>query len=343
MKTITLSISSKSTWRWASRSGAFLALLLALALAGPGCSRYPQMAAAGPEQRPAPAGQAAASGDQARPQEAGAAAKAEQPAPSQPALAAPPQPSPSYLIGPEDILMVRVWDHDDLSREVTVSQTGVFSFPLIGQVRAGGRTAGEVEAAMTRRLADGYLKNPQVSVTVKAYRSQKVYVVGEVKKPGTFPLMGPTRVVEILSLASGVTENAGSRLLVVRPRGEGRRNTPTPLDEAEAGEVIELDLNAISRGDISQDILLRHGDTIIVPEAEYYYVRGEVKNPGRFKYSEGMTVIKAITMAGGTTELAALSRTRVMREKDGERRETRVELTEPVRPGDIITVPESYF
>lgn len=336
MKATTLSTCSNSICRWASRAGALLALLAALALAGPGCSRYPEMAASGPEKAPAPA--AAPAKDKAKDTANDKANDASPPLP-----AAAPQPSPYYRIGPEDVLSVRVWDHDDLSREVTVSQAGVFSFPLIGQVRAGGRTAAEVEEVITKRLADGYLKNPQVSVTVKAYRSQKVYVVGEVKSPGTFPLMGPTRVVEILSLASGVTENAGSRLLVVRPRGEGRRNTPTPLDEAQAGEVIELDLNAISRGNISQDILLHHGDTIIVPEAEYYYVRGEVKKPGRFKYSEGLTVIEAITVAGGATELAALSRTRLMREKDGKRRESKVSLTEPVRPGDVITVPESFF
>lgn len=248
-----------------------------------------------------------------------------------------------YRIGPEDILEVKVWGHDDLCRDVPVSQNGDFSFPLIGKVKAAGKTTTQVEKEMAARLADGYLVNPQVTVTVKEYRSQKVYVVGEVSKPGTFPLTGPTTMVELLSRAGGPTENAGTEVLVIRPRESARRKRPLTLDEARAGEVIQLDLRAIQEGDVSQNIRVRHGDTIIVPKAKYFYVFGEVKKPGQFKYERGITVLKAITIAGGITEKAAAKRTRIIREKGGVRVEIPARMSDPVAPNDIVMVPESFF
>lgn len=348
MTTIIWNTYFKYTWRWACS----LILLLSLAILAPACSRYPDMAGAPDDvqktvaaepARQAKAGQADTKANPANSGKKNKSKKQGKSKPKMPLPAAAPMPSPAYVIGPDDVLKVRVWDHDDLSRDVTVSQNGNFNFPLIGLVKAGGRTAGQVELEVTQRLAEGYLKNPQVSLSVKDYRSQKVYVVGQVEKPGTFALMGPTRAVEVLSLASGVTDEAGTRLLVVRPRGEGRQATPTPLEEAQAGEVIELDMVAIGQGNISHDILLKHGDTIIVPEAEYFYVRGEINKPGKFKYTQGVTVIKAITVAGGAKETAALTRTRLFRKKNGKSQEIQVKLTDDVLPGDIITVPESYF
>lgn len=248
-----------------------------------------------------------------------------------------------YKIGPEDVLDIHVWGHDDLSKQVPVSQSGDFSFPLIGQVRASGRTVAEVQKEMIRRLADGYLVNPQVTVTVREYKSQKVFVVGEVKNPGTFPLTGPSLVMEVLAKAGGPTEKAGTEILVIRPKDPGRKGGPLSPEEVGAGEVMQLDLRAIQAGDVSRNIPIQHGDTVFVPKGAYFYVFGEVKNPGQFKHEQGITVLKAIAIAGGITDKAAARRTTVVREKGGVRVELPVRMSDLVEPNDIVMVPESFF
>ncbi len=259
------------------------------------------------------------------------------------AQATPFAPKEDYRIGPEDVLDIHVWGHDDLSKQVPVSQSGDFSFPLIGQVRASGRTVAEVQKEMIGRLADGYLVNPQVTVTVKEYKSQKVFVVGEVKNPGTFPLTGPSLVMEMLAKAGGPTEKAGTEVLVIRPKDPGRKGGPLSPEEAGAGEVMQLDLRAIQAGDVSRNIAVQHGDTVFVPKGAYFYVFGEVKNPGQFKHEQGITVLKAITIAGGITDKAAARRTTVVREKGGVRVELPVRMSDLVEPNDIVMVPESFF
>lgn len=270
------------------------------------------------------------------------------PRPAPPPPSATPVPVQStaaedYRIGPEDILEVMVWGHPDLSRGVQISQNGDFSFPLIGRVKAAGRTVEALEKELTNRLAEGYLVKPQVTVTVKAYKSQKVYVVGEVNSPGTFPLTGPASVVEILARAGGITENAGTEVLVIRPREPTRKKGPLTLEEAGSGEVISLDLRAIQEGDVSKNIRLRHADTVMVPKAKYFYVFGEVNRPGQFKHEHGITVLKAITIAGGFSDKAAGRRTRILREKEGVRVEMRARMSDVVQPNDIVMVPESFF
>lgn len=259
------------------------------------------------------------------------------------AQAAPFAPKEDYKIGPEDVLDIHVWGHDDLSKQVPVSQSGDFSFPLIGQVRASGRTVAEVQKEMTRRLADGYLVNPQVTVTVKEYKSQKVFVVGEVRNPGTFPLTGPSLVMEVLAKAGGPTEKAGTEVLVIRPKDPGRKGGPLSPEEAGAGEVMQLDLRAIQAGDVSRNIPVQHGDTVFVPKGAYFYVFGEVKSPGQFKHEQGITVLKAIAIAGGITDKAAAKRTTVIREKGGVRVELPARMSDLVEPNDIVMVPESFF
>jgi polysaccharide export outer membrane protein len=253
------------------------------------------------------------------------------------------EPDGDYRIGPEDVLLIEVWDHPDLSREVPVSQNGEFTFPLIGPVRAGDRTVVEVEEEMISRLADGYLVNPQVTVTVREYRSKKVHVMGEVRTPGTFPLTGTTTVVEVISSAGGTTPNAGTEVMVIRPKEPRRKDAPISLDEAKAGEVFPLDLRAIQEGHVSHNIRLQHGDTVMVPIAKSFFVFGEVNRPGQFKHERGLTVLKAITIEGGITEKAAPNRTRIVREKEGMREEISVTMSDFVEPNDIVMVPESFF
>jgi len=252
-----------------------------------------------------------------------------------------------YVIGPQDVLKITVWDHEDLNREVTVSEEGNFSYPLIGKVHADGLTVSELEKEIEKKLSGKYIINPQVNVTVKEYKSKQVFVLGEVggagtgKGPGAYPLIGKTTLMEILAEAGGPTKDAGSEVVIIRPKK--KRTNPTPLEKASEDEIIRVNLRKLLEGDMSQNIVLEPNDTVYVPKAEYFYVFGEVKKPGKYILEKGITVLKAITIAGGTTEKAAINKTKIVREKDGAKVEMKAKMTDPIYPGDTIIVPESLF
>jgi polysaccharide export outer membrane protein len=251
-----------------------------------------------------------------------------------------------YEIGPEDMLEIMVWDHDDLTREVYVSREGVFSYPLIGTVQAGGLSIEQLEKEIRDRLSGKYIIDPQVSVTVKEYKSKKVFVLGEVggpggKGPGTYPLTGKTSLMEVLTMTGGPTQNAGTEATISRPRKTG--GASGSQEKSPNDEVIKVNLRKLLEGDASQNIYLEPNDTVYVSKAAFFYVYGEVKNPGRYNLERGTTVLKAITTAGGATEKAAVNRTKVVREKGGQKSEMRVNLTDPVEAEDIVMVPESFF
>jgi polysaccharide export outer membrane protein len=253
-----------------------------------------------------------------------------------------------YKIGPEDILEIMVWDHDDLGREVCVSREGEFSYPLIGKVLAGGLTVSQMEKKIRDKLSGRFIVNPQVTVTVKEYKSKKVFILGEVGGPqrsglgpGAYPLTGKTTLVEILSLAGGPTKDAGSEIAIIRPKN--KRGNPTPLEKAQEDEIINISLRKLLEGDAAQNIYLEPNDTIYVPKVEFFFVFGEVEKPGRYNLEKGTTVLKAITTAEGITEKAAINKTKIVREKEGVKVKIPVKLTDPVEPEDIIIVPESFF
>jgi polysaccharide export outer membrane protein len=266
-----------------------------------------------------------------------------------PVLASQPErKEKEYEIGPEDTLEVMVWDHDDLKREVYVSREGVFSYPLIGTVQAGGLTVEQLEKEICNRLSGKYIIDPQVTVTVKEFKSKKVLVMGEVggtegkgKGPGAYPLTGKTTLMEILTMTGGPTKNAGTEINVMRPRKTG--GASGPQEKSANDEVIKVNLRKLLEGDPSQNIYLEPNDTVYVSKAAFFYVYGEVKTPGRYNLERGTTVLKAITTAGGATEKAAVNRTKVVREKGGQKSEMRVNLTDPVEAEDIVMVPESFF
>jgi len=158
-----------------------------------------------------------------------------------------------FVLGPRDEVEVFVWQHTDLSRTVVVDPAGFLSYPLVGTLKAGGVGAAELASQIKERLAK-YLVDPQVTVTVKAVRSQKVAVLGEVNKPGVFPLEGPTRVVEAIALAQGFTLDAepGTVLLI---RGD--------LQRPEL-HLLALD-RTLFRGAVGENTRLQPGDIIYVP------------------------------------------------------------------------------
>ncbi|MGE0446188.1 MAG: polysaccharide biosynthesis/export family protein, partial [Vicinamibacterales bacterium] len=168
----------------------------------------------------------------------------------------------NYIVGPQDVLTIGLFDQPELGGKYTVEADGTFTFPLIGRVKAGGLTLRQVEVELHRLLSDGFFKNPQVSVAVEQYRSQRVFVVGEVRTPGTYPLTGDMTLIEVLSRAGSATEAAGGEALIVRPKGAARAAGPALVDADtvaadENTEVIRVDIKELQSGRLSQNVVLR--------------------------------------------------------------------------------------
>ena len=246
-----------------------------------------------------------------------------------------------YRIGPRDVLQIHIFNQPGLSGRYTVETDGALSFPLIGRIAAGDRTVPGFEQALRERLAAGYFRNPRVSVTVAEYRSRRVFIVGEVRQPGAYPLTGTMSVIELLALAGGTTPLASDGAVAVRPPGGG--DGPVLPGEGDEAETLRVDLEALEEGDLSQNVMLGHGDTVFVPRADVVYVFGEVRDPGQYPIRNDTTVLQALSLAGGGTEFAALNRVRIVRTVDGEQVEIRAQLSDLVRPDDIVRVPQRFF
>jgi len=254
----------------------------------------------------------------------------------------------NYVLGPEDEIEIKVWDHEDLARKLRVGLDGRFSYPFIGEVQARGRTVFELQKELERRLAEGYIVNPHVSITVSEYKSQKFFVIGNVRKPDTYPLTRSIRVLEAIALAGGVgsgygsDKGGGSTAVIVRPRGGARPEQPLMPGKSKDAENIKVSLAAAYAGDASQNIEIKNGDTIFVP-LEVVYVTGQVKRPGRYSYEPNMTVLMAVTTAEGFTDKAAPKKTFIIREQATGKTQFKADLNHPVKAGDTIVVPESWF
>ncbi len=259
-------------------------------------------------------------------------------------MAASQEPPPDYLVGPQDVLAITVWDQADLSGKFTVEADGSFNFPLIGRVQAGGLTLRAIEADIRTRLSDGYFKNPQLTVAVDTYRSQRVFVVGEVRVPGTYTLTGNMSLIEALSRAGSTTPTASTEVVIVHaPEGKAASGPMMP-GQSDAAQTVRFDLNDLQSGGVAKNVALRDGDTIFVPRADTIYVFGQVKNPGAYALqSKETTVMQALSLAGGVTDRGSTGRLKIVRVVKGVKKEIKVKLTDLVQPGDTLVVPERFF
>lgn len=251
------------------------------------------------------------------------------------------QPAADYVIGPQDVLAIQVFDQADLGGRYTVETDGTFSFPLIGRVAAAGMTMRNLEAELRRKLADGYFRDPQVSVAVEQYRSQRVFVMGEVRNPGPVALIGDMTLIEALARAGSTLPSASGEVAIVRD-SRGVKGPPSPAPE-KAAHIVHVSIRDLEGGALMQNVALHDGDTIFVPRAESAYVFGQVRNPGAYAIQKDTTVLQALSLAGGVTEYGATNRIKVVRVVNGEKKELKVKLGDLVKPGDTIIVPEKYF
>lgn len=249
-----------------------------------------------------------------------------------------------YTVGPGDVLQIKVWDHEDLNRTVEVSEQGSFTFPFIGKVKVNNMTSFQIEDVLEKRLADGYLVAPEVSITMAEYKNQRVFLFGEVKNPGVYMLTHHNNLLELISEAGGFTENRGSICTIVRPRTASKKNEPTLISEANENEIVVINIDHLISGTLKAAQPAVHpGDSIYIAEAEIVYVTGEVKTPGVIRWKKGITVREAVSQAGGGTARSAVKRTRIIRKVNGIEKEIRPGLSDILEPNDIVKVPESYF
>lgn len=263
--------------------------------------------------------------------------------------------APEYVIGPQDVLAVTVTNEPTLTGKFTVVGDGTVTYPLLGSVKVGGLSLRAVERELTTRLSDGYLERPLVTVALDQFGSQRVLVVGEVRQAGSYPLSGPTTLLEILLKAGAPTAAAGSEALVVRGRGgaaaDGRSvaELRTAVDAKSASalsNVVRANLDALQRGDLSQNVALRPGDMVFVPRAEQpapVYVMGLVKAPGAYQVTKGATVLQVLAQAGGVTDRGSTSRIKLVRKSAQRNVEMKASLQDAVQPGDTILVQRRLF
>jgi polysaccharide export outer membrane protein len=169
-------------------------------------------------------------------------------------------------------------------------------------------------------------------------------VLGEVVRPGAYSLNTQASVVEIISEAGGLSEDAGNVAQIIRGRKGWSKDKPLTPDEEAVGQVIRVDLRGVLTGKTgSGSVEIRDGDTIFVPKGQVFYILGEVGQPGKYRWEEELTVLKAVIVAGGFTEIASKRRIKIRRKfADGEKK-IRVKLDTMVEPGDTVIVPESFF
>ena len=240
-----------------------------------------------------------------------------------------------YKLGPGDTLKITVFDYPDLSTEERVSESGTISFPLLGKIAIGGLSTDEARNLLASRLeTQGFIKQPHVTVLVTQFVSRQVSVIGEVNKPGKYPLEKTSTIVDLLSMAGGVNANGGDKAILIRPAQEGGKETKT-----------EIDLYALFQGSESKHLEALNGDIIYVPRALVFYVYGEVQRPGMIRLERNMTVTHAISAAGGLTPKGTENGIKLKRRDTQGNMQTIEDVgpEEPVKPDDILYVRESWF
>ena len=248
-----------------------------------------------------------------------------------------------YVIGAQDVLTITSYDQADMSGKFTVEADGTFTFPMIGRVKAGGLTLRGLEAAIKTQLKDdGYFRNPQITVAVDTYKSQKVFIVGEVRTPGTYPLSGNMNLVEALARAGSTLPTASGEAVIVHA-GENASGPTMPVSD-DMKDLVRVNLRDLEKGTVTSNAALRDGDTVFVPRAQSIYVFGQVKNPGAYAMQQtDTTVLQALSLAGGVTDRGTTSRIKIVRIVNGDKKELKVKLTDLVQPGDTVIVSERFF
>ncbi len=238
-----------------------------------------------------------------------------------------------YQLGPGDTVRITVYDHPDLTTDARISETGSIQLPLLGDVVLRGRTTAEAGEQLAKQLDQGgFVKQPQVTLMVVQYRSQQISVLGYVSRPGKYPIEQSSTLLDLLALAGGVQPIAGDTAILMRADDPAKTRH-------------ELDLAAFfEKGDATQNPEVTNGDVIYVPREPRFYIYGEIQRPAAYRIERNMSVIQALSVAGGLTMRGTERRLKVnRRDAAGVLRSISIKLDDMVLPNDVIYVTESLF
>jgi len=236
-------------------------------------------------------------------------------------------------LGPGDVLKISVYGNPDLSLETRVSESGSISYPLIGDVAVGGMTTAAAEKKISGLLeGGGFIRDAQVNINVAVLQSQQVSVLGQVLRPGRYPIDGRRNLTDILALAGGINPDGGDTITLVRSRN-GKTSR----------EVIDL-VDMMRTGDMKQNLDLVGNDVIFVERAARFYIYGEVQRPGMYRLERDMTVLQALSSGGGLSMRGTERRIRIKRrDAEGKLQVLPAEQDDLLQTNDVVYVQESLF
>jgi polysaccharide biosynthesis/export protein len=239
-----------------------------------------------------------------------------------------------YRLGAGDTMRIVVFQNPDLTTEVRVSESGVISFPLLGSVELGGLTVAAAEKKIADMLKEGkFVQQPQVNIVLTQVRGNQVSVLGQVNRPGRYPLETfNTHVSDVLALAGGATGTGSDSAILT-----GVRNGK-PFRK-------EIDIPSLFLDDKRKDdVLVEGGDMIYVNRAPMFYIYGEVQRPGSYRVERNMTLMQALAQSGGPTLRGTQNNMKIFRrDANGKLEENSLDLTAPVKEEDVLFVRESLF
>jgi polysaccharide biosynthesis/export protein len=239
-----------------------------------------------------------------------------------------------YLLSTGDILKITVFKNVDLTVDARVSEAGTISYPLIGSVQVGGLSLPAAEKKIAQMLKDGgFVVNPQVSILLTLAVGNQVAVLGQVNRPGRYPIEGAGgHLTGMLAEAGGIATTGADVVIVTGVRGgkSFRREV----------DIVDMSLS----GNTAEDIELKGGDTLFVNRSPLFYIYGQVQKPGGYRLEKNMTVMQALADGGGVTGKGT-SRGIVLHRRDaqGKVKESSVALDDDVKDQDVIYVKESVF
>lgn len=238
-------------------------------------------------------------------------------------------------VGPDDVLRISVYGYEDLKTETRVSADGRITFPLIGEVAAGGKTSIELEEAIAVRLINGgFIHDAHVNVNILEHVSQQVSVLGYVNKPGRYPLDSGSSIVDLIAMAGGIQELGDTRVFVTRT-----------VDGKSQKQELNLRVYMEDTRINVPPFKMQQGDMVYVPKAAMFYIYGEVQHPGGYRLVEPETsVVKALSIGGGLTLRGTENGIVVKRKKEnGYLQEIDVELSDVILKDDVVYVDERWF
>jgi polysaccharide export outer membrane protein len=285
-----------------------------------------------------------------------------------------------YLINPGDVIEIQVDRAPELSGMRRVDASGTIRMVYLGRIKAQGVTADELASFIANSLSDRYLKNPRVTVTIAQMNSHTFFIQGAVNRPGAYQIEGRPSLLTLIAVAGGLAENYGSTAFIIReayrpkmdvpdkgdPKGSldsqpgsvaadspsrpGDRNQEA--EEPERYELIKVNINGLFRGDFDKNMRLDPASVVHIPQADVFFVGGDVNAPGSFRFKEGATLRQAITLAQGIKSSAAPDRAIIFREDPvtGKRQDIRVDAAKimngkqedvAITANDIVIIPNS--